>query len=111
VLFFHGCSYDEEIIQLNVEFLSRIGTEMLDVGYRSIWVFLNKQDSQPVHKIELLRRMYNQKLTVIFNDQVNCKVIDYISDSKTGEGVTEVMGNTQDILGPGVPGGYSSCRA
>ncbi|KGO72066.1 Small GTPase superfamily, ARF/SAR type [Penicillium italicum] len=91
VLFFHDCSLDEEYTQQSLDLLSAIGKEMLHVGYRSLWVILNKQDCMSAQGVDHLRRVYDEKLKELFDDPVNCRVIDYFVSGKTGEGVKQVM--------------------
>lgn len=82
---------------------------MLDVGYRSLWVILNKQDSLSAQSIEDLRLIYDQKLKEIFDNPVNCRVIDYSVSGKTGEGVKEVMDDLHDFVG-GIEKGHHQQR-
>ncbi|QQK42716.1 Small GTPase superfamily, ARF/SAR type [Penicillium digitatum] len=91
VLFFHDCTWDEEHTQQSLDLLSSIGREMLHVGHRSLWIILNKQDSLSAQGVENLRRIYDEKLKEMFDDPVNCRVIDSFVSGKTGEGVKEVM--------------------
>lgn len=85
---------DEEYTQESLDLLSIIGKEMLKVGYRSLWIIFNKQDSQDslsAQDIDHLRLVYGKRLKEIFDDSVKCKVIDYPVSGKTGEGVKQVM--------------------
>lgn len=82
---------------------------MLDVGYRSLWVILNKQDSLSAQSVEDLRLIYDKKLKEIFDDPVNCRVIDYSVSGKTGEGVKEVMDDLHDFVG-GIEKGHHQQR-
>ncbi|CAG8111015.1 unnamed protein product [Penicillium olsonii] len=91
VLFFHDCTWDEEMTDQSLQTLSSIGTEMLAVGYRSCWVILNKQDSVSAPEADRLRKLYNKKLMDIFNDAANCRVIEYRVSTRTGEGVKQII--------------------
>ena len=95
ILFFHDCSLNEEYdTQESLNLLSSVGTELLKVGYRSLWILLNKQDSQgsmSAQEIGHLRLVYEKKLKEIFGDSVKCRVIEYSVSGKTGEGVKQVM--------------------
>ncbi|CAG8215155.1 unnamed protein product [Penicillium olsonii] len=91
VLFFHDCTWDEEMTDQSLQTLSRIGTEMLTVGYRSCWVIINKQDSVSAPEADRLRKLYNKKLMDIFNNEANCRVIEYRVSTRTGEGVKQII--------------------
>ena len=75
----------------SLQTLSRIGTEMLTVGYRSCWVIINKQDSVSAPEADRLRKLYNKKLMDIFNNEANCRVIEYRVSTRTGEGVKQIL--------------------
>ncbi|CAI7583629.1 unnamed protein product [Penicillium glandicola] len=109
ILFFHDCTWDEEFTQQSLDLLSSIGTEILQQGYRSFWVILNKQDSFPTQDIDHLRGIYSKRLEEIFHDPVNCRVIDYPVSANTGDGVKRVMDDLHAFVN-GVEEGHNQQR-
>jgi hypothetical protein len=89
-LFFHDCTWDEEFTQQSHDLLSSIGTEMFEVGYKSLRITLNKGDSVPAQDIYHLRSRNAKKLKEIVDDPVNCRVLDISVNARRGKGVKEV---------------------